>query len=268
MPRTTSESAKSWRRRIGHARTPNGRWSTTCASFSLACSPSSSQRAGSWFPDSGRSTSRSRGIRTGRRCSRRAGVSSSRCSSASRSSSSRRGRVRRGLPSRSWRSRPLRSPCRSSPAARHLSRGSRSCSRSRRSSSPGSHARRGAARSCREVRMPRWSPSWHSALSRGSPMPSTCGPRTAKGGRTRTSRTASTTMRCRVPSGWRSQCSPHSPPCAGGGEGYLGLVSFAWEDAAGGFGRTWSAAAMAWGLCLVAVSLTAAVRRSRRAAVD
>ena len=66
----------------------------------------------------------------------------------------------------------------------------------------------------------------------------------------------------------RPALTPLAPICAGIAAGYLGLVSFAWEDAAGGFGRTWSAAAMAWGLCLVAVSLTAAVRRSRRAAVD
>jgi hypothetical protein len=66
----------------------------------------------------------------------------------------------------------------------------------------------------------------------------------------------------------RPALTPLAPVCAGIAAGYLGLVSFAWEDAAGGFGRTWSAAAMAWGLCLVAVSLTAAVRRSRRAAVD
>ena len=58
---------------------------------------------------------------------------------------------------------------------------------------------------------------------------------------------------------------PLAPVCAGIAAAYLGLVSFAWEDAAGGFGRAWSAAAMAWGLCLVALSLTAAVRRSRRA---
>jgi hypothetical protein len=58
---------------------------------------------------------------------------------------------------------------------------------------------------------------------------------------------------------------PLAPVCAGIAAAYLGLVSFAWEDAAGGFGRTWSVAATAWGLCLVAVSLTAAVRRSRRA---
>jgi hypothetical protein len=58
---------------------------------------------------------------------------------------------------------------------------------------------------------------------------------------------------------------PLAPFCAGIAAAYLGLVSFAWEDAAGGFARTWSAAAMAWGLCLVAVSLAAAVRRSRRA---
>ena len=65
----------------------------------------------------------------------------------------------------------------------------------------------------------------------------------------------------------RPSLTPLAPVCAGIAAAYLGLVSFAWEDAAGGFGRTWSAAAMAWGLCLVAVSLTAAVRRPRRAAV-
>jgi hypothetical protein len=58
---------------------------------------------------------------------------------------------------------------------------------------------------------------------------------------------------------------PLAPSCAGIVAAYLGLVSFAWEDAAGGFGRAWSAAAIAWGLCLVALSLTASARRSRRA---
>ena len=50
--------------------------------------------------------------------------------------------------------------------------------------------------------------------------------------------------------------------CAGIAAAYLGLVSFAWQDAAAGFGRAWSIAAMVWGLGLVAVSLVAAVRRS------
>jgi hypothetical protein len=63
----------------------------------------------------------------------------------------------------------------------------------------------------------------------------------------------------------RPALRPLAPVCAGIAAAYLGLVSFAGEDAAGGFGSAWSAAATAWGLCLVAVSLTAAVRRSRRA---
>jgi hypothetical protein len=58
---------------------------------------------------------------------------------------------------------------------------------------------------------------------------------------------------------------PLLPVCAGISAAYLGLVSFAWPDAAGGFGRLWSIAAMAWGVCLVAVSLVAAFRGSRRA---
>ncbi|HEX6725290.1 MAG TPA: hypothetical protein VF073_08575 [Gaiella sp.] len=63
----------------------------------------------------------------------------------------------------------------------------------------------------------------------------------------------------------RPALAPLVPGCAGLSAAYLGLVSFAWQDAAAGFGRAWSVAAMAWGLCLVAVSLVAAVRRSRRA---
>lgn len=63
----------------------------------------------------------------------------------------------------------------------------------------------------------------------------------------------------------RTALVPLVPVCAGISAAYLGLVSFAWQDAAGGFGRAWSAAAMAWGLGLVAVGLVAAFRRSRRA---
>ena len=63
----------------------------------------------------------------------------------------------------------------------------------------------------------------------------------------------------------RTALIPLVPVCAGISAAYLGLVSFAWQDAAGGFGRAWSAAAMAWGLGLVAVGLVAAFRRSRRA---
>jgi hypothetical protein len=63
----------------------------------------------------------------------------------------------------------------------------------------------------------------------------------------------------------RPALTPLVPVCAGISAAYLGLVSLAWQDAAAGFGRAWSVAAIAWGLCLVAVSVVAAVRRSRRA---
>ena len=63
--------------------------------------------------------------------------------------------------------------------------------------------------------------------------------------------------------GLRPALTPLLGACTGIAAAYLGLVSFAWQDAAGGFGRVWSIAAMVWGLCLVAVSLVAAVRRSR-----
>ena len=48
---------------------------------------------------------------------------------------------------------------------------------------------------------------------------------------------------------------PLVPLCAGVASAYLGLVSFAWQDAEGGFGRWGSAAAMAWGLALVLISV-------------
>jgi len=62
----------------------------------------------------------------------------------------------------------------------------------------------------------------------------------------------------------RPVLTPLVPVCAGISAVYLGLVSFAWQDAAAGFGRAWSVAAMVWGLGLVAASLVAAVRRSHR----
>src|SRR6185436_20000022 len=63
----------------------------------------------------------------------------------------------------------------------------------------------------------------------------------------------------------RPVLTPLVPVCAGISAAYLGLVSFAWQDAAAGFGRAWSVAAMVCGLGLVAVSLAAAVRRSHAA---
>ena len=50
------------------------------------------------------------------------------------------------------------------------------------------------------------------------------------------------------------------PACCGVAAAYLGLVSYAWPDAAGGFGRAWSVAAMAWGALLVAAAAVDAVR--------
>ena len=61
----------------------------------------------------------------------------------------------------------------------------------------------------------------------------------------------------------RPALTPLLGVCTGVAAAYLGLVSFAWQDAAGGFGRAWSGAALAWGLGLVAVSLVACVRRAR-----
>ena len=50
------------------------------------------------------------------------------------------------------------------------------------------------------------------------------------------------------------------PACCGIAAAYLGLVSYAWPDAAGGFGRAWSVTAMAWGALLVTVAAVDAVR--------
>ena len=60
-----------------------------------------------------------------------------------------------------------------------------------------------------------------------------------------------------------SRPAPVRPGVRGVAAGYLGLVSFAWEDAAGGFGRAWSAAAMAWGAALAAVALVDGARGPR-----
>ena len=57
---------------------------------------------------------------------------------------------------------------------------------------------------------------------------------------------------------------PLTPACAGVVSAYLGLVSYAWPDAAGGFSRAWSVAAMVWGVLLVAVTAVAVVRARSR----
>ena len=41
---------------------------------------------------------------------------------------------------------------------------------------------------------------------------------------------------------------------------YLGLVSLAWPDAAGGLGRAWSLAAMTWALALLAATFADRIR--------
>ena len=48
--------------------------------------------------------------------------------------------------------------------------------------------------------------------------------------------------------------------CAGIVAFYLGLVSLAWPDAAGGIDRLWSAAAMVWGIAFAALAITRAAR--------
>jgi len=53
----------------------------------------------------------------------------------------------------------------------------------------------------------------------------------------------------------RDDARPFVPLCAGVAAFYLGLVSLAWPNSQGGLGRTWSVAAMAWALGLVAVSI-------------
>ncbi len=56
----------------------------------------------------------------------------------------------------------------------------------------------------------------------------------------------------------RRDLRPFVPICAGVVAVYLGIVSAAWPDAAGGLGRTWSVAAIVWG-----VGLTASVVQRR-----
>ena len=58
----------------------------------------------------------------------------------------------------------------------------------------------------------------------------------------------------------RADLRPLVPACAGIVAAYLGLVSYAWPDAAGGFSRPWSAAAMAWGSALIVVAAVAVAR--------
>jgi len=58
----------------------------------------------------------------------------------------------------------------------------------------------------------------------------------------------------------RVQMRPFVPVCASIAAFYLGLVSLAWPHSAGAFSRTWSAAAIAWALVLLAVTLARPVR--------
>lgn len=58
-----------------------------------------------------------------------------------------------------------------------------------------------------------------------------------------------------VAAGLRRELGPFVPACAGVCGAYLGLVSIAWPDAAGGIGAVWSALAIAWGVGLVGVAL-------------
>ena len=62
----------------------------------------------------------------------------------------------------------------------------------------------------------------------------------------------------------RPDVRPFTPLCGGVAACYLGLVSLAWQDAAGGFDRPWSAAAIAWGLGLVSLPAVFGRRRDAR----
>jgi hypothetical protein len=54
----------------------------------------------------------------------------------------------------------------------------------------------------------------------------------------------------------RVRLRPFVPVCASVAASYLGAVSLAWPEAAGGLGRAWSIAAIAWGLALLAATLS------------
>ena len=58
----------------------------------------------------------------------------------------------------------------------------------------------------------------------------------------------------------RADLHPLVPVCTAAAASYLGLVSLAWPDAAGGLGRAWSIAAMAWGLALIAATFAHRIR--------
>ena len=275
MPRTTSDREKSWRDRVGPVRRSDRGCCSTCASFSLACSPRSSRRAGSCFPASASSTSPSPGAPTGRRCSRRAGASSSPCSSPPRSSPSPSARPRRDPVSCSLRSRHWRSPCRSSPAARLRSPGSPSCSRSRPWSSRGSPSPSWRSRTVSQ----RADASMLALAALGvAPWLAYALDMWAANREERPDTDITNGIDHYAVQGalglalavlpavaaLRPEATPFIPACVGIAAAYLGLVSFAWQDAAGGFGRAWSIAAMAWGLVLVARALADVIRRSGR----
>jgi hypothetical protein len=61
----------------------------------------------------------------------------------------------------------------------------------------------------------------------------------------------------------RVEARPFVAVCAGVAGAYLGLVSLAWPEAAGGLGRAGSAAALAWGLALVAAAIAGPLAAAR-----
>jgi hypothetical protein len=60
----------------------------------------------------------------------------------------------------------------------------------------------------------------------------------------------------------RADLRPLLAACAGIAASYLGCVSLAWPDAVGGLGRTWSLAAIGWGLALIGATFSRRVRVS------